>query len=435
MTSVNSPASFEFPLSDNEACPPLGQGFDLIAGDSLSYAGTDTNPPTLPPVTLTAGDSHVAMTHDTASYSEAVQAQLDIAGSGWGGSVGLSLSESSFSKSSSSCITLNLDAFQASRQQMIDPKTALSTKAKALLKSDPGKFAENYGSYFVAGYIYGKRCSLAYRMQFSSEEEKSVFSAKLTASYSSVDFSANMSAAISTTQKNTQSSFATDTVCHFAGFEAKTPSTIDDIEKLKESYDSAKAGDATPIKLVIMPWHYLDDVDDTAGVVQDYNFQLLVTMVNKLGYIQRSCQDFVDQGLYAGNQQLQAVNDVRSKASDQLGAITHFLAEKAKTNASVTDDDLKNFPDVEPLIDKMNFALTHFTLAFKVKISSQDDDCNSSILDIDNKPFVLNKATGVFDGSKGCYLDWSLDGNNQWQGTAGPPRTFIPSVGRSRTAN
>ena len=69
---------------------------------------------------------------------------------------------------------------QASRQQMIDPKTALSTKAKALLKSDPGKFAENYGSYFVAGYIYGKRCSLAYRMQFSSEEEKSVFSAKLT---------------------------------------------------------------------------------------------------------------------------------------------------------------------------------------------------------------------------------------------------------------
>ena len=34
MTSVNSPASFEFPLSDNEACPPLGQGFDLIAGDS-----------------------------------------------------------------------------------------------------------------------------------------------------------------------------------------------------------------------------------------------------------------------------------------------------------------------------------------------------------------------------------------------------------------
>jgi len=321
MTSVNSPASFEFPLSDNEACPPLGQGFDLIAGDSLSYAGTDANPPTLPPVTLTAGDSHVAMTHDTASYSEAVRAQLDIAGSGWGGSVGLSLSESSFSKSSSSCITLNLDAFQASRQQMIDPKTPLSTKAKALFTKDPGKFAENYGSYFVAGYIYGKRCSLAYRMQFSSEEEKSVFSAKLTASYSSVDFSANMSAAISTTQKNTQSSFATDTVCHFAGFKAKTPSTIDDIEKLKESYDSAKAGDATPIKLVIMPWHYLDDVDDTAGVVQDDNFQLLVTMVNKLGYIQRSCQDFVDQGLYAGNQQLQAVNDVRSKASDQLDAI------------------------------------------------------------------------------------------------------------------
>jgi hypothetical protein len=422
-------SSYEFPISDTLPCPPIGSGFDLIAGTPLDYAALDGDDSALLRFTeVDAGDSQFAMTRDTASYTQAISKQLDVSGSGWGASVGLSLSESSFSATNSSAVTINLDAFESPRQSIVKADAPLLQKAMELLRSDPAAFALKYGSHFVAGYIYGKRCSLAYNMRFSSEEEKTSFSAKLTASYSGVDFSASMSAAISTAQTSSKANFSTSTVHRYAGFSGGIPATLEDIDQVRKDYKAAPAGEATPIKLIVMPWHYLTVVDDNAGLVSNPDLDTLVGVVNKLGYVMRSCGAYLDAGLYAGHSQLAAIQAVKADAQAEFEAIGDFLKLINRTGTPVTAADVARFPDVAPLLDRMNFALTSFVLAFKVQIAKDDDDCNSFINDIDGQQFMLDGK--LFDGSKGCYLDWSLKGNDGWAGTIGTT-TMVHTIART----
>jgi hypothetical protein len=419
--TANAPmSSFEFPVSKDIVCPPIGQGFDLMGGAALIHAATDKPDPTmLQSMDVTAGDSAVSMVKDNASYTKAVDAQLSFSGSGWGGSVGLSLSESSFSASNTSTITLNFDAFQSRRQVVLDPEMQLSAEAAALFKSDPAQFALKYGDYFVAGYVYGKRCSLAYKMQFDSEDEKNSFSASLSASYSGVDFSASMSSAIqiATTAAKSHSEMTVDS--HYAGFNpAKSPKTWDDITPFIAAYDNAQIDqDLVPIRIIVMPWNYLNCVSNAAGVYQNDAFNQLVAMVNSLDFVVRSCDDFVNRSLYAGSYQLKAVQGVRADAEQELEAMSSFLSTVAKTQTQVTSNDVAKYLPVQPLVDRMNFALSNFVVAFKVTLSANDDDCNTFLKDIDGNQISLSGR--VFDGSKGVYLSWSLSGNDGWEGTRG----------------
>jgi hypothetical protein len=422
-------SSYEFPISDTLPCPPIGSGFDLIAGTPLDHAALDSDDAALLRFTnVNAGNSQFAMTRDTASYSQAISMQLDVAGSGWGASVGLSLSQSSFSASNSSAVTINLDAFESPRQSMVRADAPLLQKAMDLLTSDPAEFALKYGTHFVAGYVYGKRCSLAFNMRFSSEEEKNSFAAKLTASYSGVDFSASMSAAISEARTSSQTSFSTSTVHNYAGFSGGIPATLEDIEQVRKDYKAAPTGDAAPIKLIVLPWNYLAVVDDDAGLASSPEFKTVVSIVNKLSYVMRSCDAYVDAELYAGHSQLTAIQTVKSEAQAEFEAIRDFLKSISKTGTPVTAADVARFPDAAPLIDRLNFALTNFVLAFKVRIASTDDDCNSFINDIDGEQFKL--VGNTFDGSKGCYLDWSLKGNDSWAVTSGTT-TMAHSIART----
>lgn len=411
---------FEFPVT-NHVCPPIGQAFDLLAGLPLDYAGVDSPPDSmLISQKVELGGSKVSVVRDASSFTSALSGQLNMAGSGWGASVGMSLSYSSFSATNSSTISMNLDAFQSRTQVLLTPDAQLSADAASLLKSDPAGFALKYGDYFVAGYVYGKRCSAAYLMKFDSEAAKDSFSAQLSASYSGVTFSASMSAAIQSAQTSSHSRFESDTTCQFAGFEANTPSTLDQIATFEDLYEKAPISDSAPIKIIVMPWHYLRCVSDGKGLLQNDALDQLVDMVNKLGYIERTCENFVERSLYTGAQQLRAVKSVRAAAASQLEAITTFLREISKTNTQVTDQDLEKFPEVEPLMDQMNFALTHFVLAFKVKLSGADDDCNTFLQDITGAS--ITRKGDIFDGKKGVYLTWSLEGNDDWEGTKGTTR-------------
>ena len=417
-------ATYEFPVSDDMTHPPIGCGFDLMGGMPLDYAALDS--PMLQTQDITAGDSSFSMTQDTASYTDAIHKQLDMSGSGWGASVGLSLSQSSFSASNSSTITVNLDAFQVRRQVMVDPKTALSAEAAALWKSDQGKFAAKYGDHFVAGYVTGKRISLAYNMQFSSEQEKQDFSLSLSASYSGVDFSASMSAAIQTAQTASQSHLATSFTNHYAGFNGPTPSQFSDLASIKAVYDAAPIDTSTvAIRIIVAPWHYLECISNSVGLYQNDELDQLTRLVNGVGYVVRSCDDFMDRNLYAGSHQLNAVRAVRADAESQLEAMGSFLSSIAKTQTPVTQSDLARFQPIGPLIDRMSLALSNFVVAFKVTLNpSKDDDCNCFLKDVDGNA-IPYQGGNIFECSKGTYLNWSLEGNDQWLDTKGTTKNFF----------
>jgi len=417
-------ATYEFPVSDDITRPPVGCGFDLIAGMPLDYAALDS--PVLQSQDVTAGDSSFSMTQDTTSYTDAIHKQLDISGSGWGASVGLSLSQSSFSASNSSAITVNLDAFQARRQAMVDPKAALSAEAAALWKSAPAKFAAKYGDHFVAGYIYGKRISLAYNMQFSSEQEKEDFSLSLSASYAGADFSASMSAAIHTAQTSSQSHLATSFTNHYAGFSAPSPSQFSDLASIKAAYDSAEIDTSTvAIRIIVAPWHYLECISNSVGLYQNDELDQLTRLVSGVGYVVRSCDDFMDRNLYAGSHQLNAVQAVRADAESQLEAMSSFLSSIAKTQTPATQSDLARYQPIGPLKDRLSLALSNFVIAFKVTLNtSKDDDCNCFLKDVNGSP-IGYQGGNVFECSKGTYLNWSLEGNDQWLDTKGTPKNFF----------
>ena len=411
-------SSFEFPITD-QVCPPIGQGFDLISGVALDHAAL--GPPgddELSVVPLSSGNSHMVMTQDTASYTSAIETQLDIAGSGWGCSVGLSLSESSFSASQSNAITINLDAFHAAKQAVIDPRAVLRDDAMTMWKTDRAGFNLRYGDYFVAGYIYGKRCSLAYCMKFQSEEEKDNFSAALSASYSGVDFSASMDAAIKTAKTSAQSSFVEDTVFRYAGFEGGSPGSLADVEAERKSYEAAPASDSKPIKLIVMPWSHLDTLDSDADLSPGSPLATLNRMIDGLGYVTRSCAAFLDGEMYAGHTQLTAVKQVLAEAQKELDAIIAKVRAASKTGVALNDADVALFDPIEPLVDSADTALRTFALAFKVHIANSDDDCNNLNFDRNGQPFppVVDR---VFDGSAGVDLTWSIAGNDSWAGTKG----------------
>ncbi|HEV2805149.1 MAG TPA: hypothetical protein VGW57_09490 [Chthoniobacterales bacterium] len=413
-------ASFEFPVTKGMAVRNIGQGFDLIAGVALDPAAMD--PPDDDDVTVTGvtgGNSSWAMTRDTASFASAVTNQLDMAGSGWGCSVGLSLSESSLSTSQSSAITINFDAFLTSSQKVINADVALSDDAMDLWTNDNATFIEKYGSYFVAGYIYGKRCSLAYRMSFQSQEEKESFSADLSTNYSGVDFSTGMSDAITTSQKSATSSFSADTVQKFAGYDGGGPdSTLEALDDARQAYVDADP-DSTPIRVIVMPWNHLTALQsNSADLAPGDPLATLTDMINKLGYVTRSCGAFRDDDLYAGNTQLTAVEQVLSKAQAELDAIIQTVRNASQTGVALTNDDVAKFAAPEPIIDTADHALKTFALAFKVHIADSDDDCNNLSLDRNGNPFpsVVNR---VFDGSTGMDLTWSIAGNDGWPGTKG----------------
>jgi hypothetical protein len=400
---------FYFPVSKDSVCPKIGTGFDLIAGVPV-LTNAISAPGALQPMDISLGESKTSLVEDTASYTKAVAYQLSASGSGWGASVGMSLSESSFSSSSSAMVGLNFDAFQARQQALIDiqtPLSAFSADAQSLLKNDPNAFRLKYGDCFVAGYIYGKRCSLAYTMEFLSEEEKNDFAASLTASYSGADFSAEMSAAINTSASSTHSHLSVSVETHYAGFDASSPTTFDQIAAYIQAYDNAPI-DPVPIKIIVMPWNYLQCVSDSAGLSQNQALKELGSMVSSLTFIVNGCQDFLQRQLFTGSHQLNSITGIEQQAEAELESINSLLSGYVRANVQVSESDVAKFAPVAGLLDQFSFHLSHFVVDYKVKLNpSYDVDCNSFLKDINGNSMSL--LDGWFGGS--IYFSWTASGD------------------------
>ena len=94
-----------------------------------------------------------------------------------------------------------LGTLEISSQSIINQSAQLSTGAAKALAQGIGPFLEKYGTHFVAGYIYGKRCNISYQLEFSSIDLATKFSGSYQESATELGFTetthANISNALS----------------------------------------------------------------------------------------------------------------------------------------------------------------------------------------------------------------------------------------------
>jgi hypothetical protein len=261
--------------------------------------------------------------------------------------------------------TIHFRAVAQKSQAMVTPDTALSADAAKLLATEPDAFTQKYGTHFVAGYVYGKRCNLSYHLNFSTRDLATKFSATFSESESAVGFSESMHTSITNALTTSQSSCNFSVESDYRGFEPVSPQSITDLAKAVADYDKA-AGDTAPILLVICPWTYLNQVNAKFGLPIDETLADLAVLTNKLILIKQSGQNFIDSSRFAGDSQWKAILNAGRPVQQELDAILALLRNCNKSGQPVTRDAIDGFAPAEPLADQMNTALARFCLAFSV---------------------------------------------------------------------
>ena len=77
------------------------------------------------------------------------------------------------------------------------------------------------------------------------------------------------------------------------------------------------------------------------------------------------------------------------------------------------------FAYAEGMIDELNFALTHFALSWQAAVAPGSRQLSTTLKALDNGAIPVSADGWRVDGSKGTYFTWSIDGNGNWEGTAG----------------
>jgi hypothetical protein len=419
---------FYFPATNTP--PRLGTGFDLIRGEPLDSAAFDSGFPE-PTPTLHAGFyEQYGMTQDTKSYSDAVSKQLELSGRGWGATVGLALAESSFSATNFVTVSLNYDAYTLVSYSQVAQEATLSAHAQTLLDKNDGSFQRKYGNYFVAGYQFGLRCSLAFNMRFTSEEKKSAFAAALSGSYSAVDFGTDMAAKITQAVTLSKSTYLHDCTKAANGFkpDLSPTSPLEGIDKVARAFINEKYDGSSKIRLLILPWSYLHAVEGGAKLEDSEQLQDLARMVTKLDYVVRSCDDFVTGLLYTGKTQLENVLAVHSSARQKLDTITEFLQKNSATGTKITSDDVKRYQtdcDPESEITHMDDAFKDFVVSFTVHLATDGSETAGDSPCTDTAGAKITCLDKIIDGRKGIRLNWSKNHANQdWNNYSGTDMTY-----------
>jgi hypothetical protein len=431
--SITSGVVFTFPLATSDVVPAIGTSFDLVNG--APGVTTALHPPTADQIGTTPRNDHPSKYYyvrDADSFSDAFSFSMNAGGGGWGASYGMAAAASALLKTSSISQTITFRGATHTRQDVIKPDVSLSAEATKVMHKGEAAFIENYGTHFVAGYIYGKSCNLSYNLNFSTMDFASKFSASFSESESELGFSESMQTAIENALNTSKSHCQFSVDANMRGFKSIAPKDRADLVQVLADYAADRPADETPVLLIVYPWNYLHAVAGSLGglSLSDPLSQVAMLM-NKYIYIQQGCQNFIDSGLYAGATQLQKLSSIGDRAADKADQIRAFVEDCNKNGRSPTRDEYRNLHpvEVESLRDEMNSELARFWLAIVATTDAPDVNVpvnelaqQSANVELSNERRTLKtKATGV-------YFDWSQQ-HNMYTINGGTDNFYVGTVG------
>lgn len=176
--------SFTIKLPYKEELYHIGQGFDPI---KMSPLGSVMLKGEIPMIHIDSGEPleyKSYLVKNSQDYEEILNRSIKGSFSGWGASASASVSTMSDAKMSEKSITWAATAHLSSGSEHVDiSKAKLTEQAKAVLKKDPDKFLELYGSCFIAGVIKGGFYTGFYSYKLIDKTNKSEIAAALQVEY------------------------------------------------------------------------------------------------------------------------------------------------------------------------------------------------------------------------------------------------------------
>jgi hypothetical protein len=413
-----------FPLAQGQPLPDVGVGFNLVGGKPIALQALRPSP-TMIDHNLDGGNSKYFSIYDNTTFQDAIEFDASTSGGGYGVQSGMCVSASARLDTSNTSFTIQFNGAKTTKQSVVSSSAGLTDDAAQYLQSQgPGKFIEKYGTYFVAGYIYGKSCKASYSLQFSSLDMAVKFAATFNESTSELGFSDKTNASIQNSLSASQTKATVSASQNSLGFNASTVSDIASLQALITAYDN-NSPTVSPISILVMPWQYLSAVDKVFSGINCDDITPVTDLMNDYIYINNTADNFIKNRLYTGNTQLTNVRTIGSKAYDELQSLSNLIDSAVATHSKITIENGapnlvvngQSFPHAEAMIDTLNSSIARFALSWKAWRASGPLSTTMTTLAGDPVPVSSDQAT--VDGSKGTYFTSSIDGNSNWEGTRG----------------
>lgn len=419
-------SSYLFPAKQGQQLPIIGQGFDLIGAQAIAASAFD--PPAASEMNVNVrenSNSKYFAIFDKETFNDAAEFDYQTSGGGWGVQAGMSFSASSRVDSTSTTFTVHLNAAKTISQCVVKAGVMLSPQAAIDLKSlGIGGFIAKYGTHFVAGYVFGKSCKASYNMSFHSLDMMLAFTAQYNESGSELGFSESTKANLANLTQTSQTKYTESVEANCVGFNAVSPGNFADLITLKRQYDEAAPSEKTAVSVIVLPWQYLDQLNQSSSGLKCNNSDAVNTLLNDLTYIAGSSKKFVANRLYAGHTQLQNLRGVQARAEREQDSILKIVADSTASGTPVTVEDGDQlsvngtlFPYAQDLLDDLKFAMEHFAISWKTQIAGGANRLYTELKSLNGSPIQVSPDGFTVDGTGGTYFTWSIEGNDAWEGT------------------
>ena len=367
--------TYIFPLAQNQPVPEVGFGFDLVGGVPIAVQALTASPKMIDH-NLDGGNSKYFSIYDHTTFQDAIEFDASTSGGGYGVQSGMCVSASARVDTSNTSFTIQFNGAKTTKQSIVSPSAALTAGAVQQLKS-PGDFVKKYGTYFVAGYIYGKSCKASYSLQFSSLDMAVKFAASFNESASDLGFSDKTSASIKNSLSASQTKATVSASQNSLGFNASTVSDIASLQALITAYDNTSPTDP-PISILVMPWQFLHAADKVLSGINCDDITPVTDLMNDYIYIKNTADNFIKNQLYTGNTQLTNVRTIGSKAYGKSQSLSKLINSAVAKQSEITIENGgpnlvvngQSFPHAEAMIDTLNSSISRFALSWKASVAT-----------------------------------------------------------------
>lgn len=244
----------------------LGLGVDLVTGGEVANGGVGIDSID-PPLSSDASNvqrtfSRVAV-HGVQEASESLAAAINVAGKGIGWNATASANVKNSTTLNTNSISIRSMGFVQTEVGHLSNSQQLSETA-ANMMSDPVAFYQQYGRYFVAGWVEGSSFVANYISSFASAEAASQVRVTLKGEYKPAVADLEADAALQDDLKKLTSSTTTSVDVHLrsaAGWvEAEAADSIQGVEDAEAAWiKEISAGDgAVRMWAIVQPWTFLD---------------------------------------------------------------------------------------------------------------------------------------------------------------------------------
>jgi hypothetical protein len=297
-------------------------------------------------------------------YREKIDASAEFHGKGFGWSASGSVK---FMKDSVRGLTsvVFFDSVQVKTgvTNIADPdKWILNESAVKILRKDPHKFIQNYGTHFVGGFEMGGSYVGAVTIETESSKQASELSATLSGAYSNPLINVDAKAAFSRALQESNTKYKLDARSFTEGEGTPKSYSLGNIDSMREVADnfaekmkSEKGGKR--LVAICYPWDYLPCIRKVLGdgnllarEVKKEVIDLLSEELLMLEYHGATIKHFLDNHLYLGETQEKTLIEYKKKTYDAQQKILDITIDQLhKMEVNDVDNYIKS-TDIEKII-------------------------------------------------------------------------------------